>query len=97
MQHSSPNLRATQISSPALTQDKARAANRLHRTRMQELIAKANQVILEAQLLRREQRLLRYQASVLASQLGQTIVQAHRVESQFNDVKTSLCQMLSEP
>lgn len=57
---------------------------------MQELIAKANQAILESQYLRREGRSLRLEASVLASQLGQTILQAHRVGADFADLKTSL-------
>jgi len=38
---------------------------------MPELIAKANQAILEAQFLRREGRSLRFEASVLASRISQ--------------------------
>jgi hypothetical protein len=61
---------------------------------MPELIAKANEVILEAQCLRREGRSLRFEASVLASQLGETVRQSHRVE---NLVKASLDRPLLEP
>ena len=64
---------------------------------MPELIAKANQAILEAQWLRREGRSLRYEASVLASQLGQTIQQSHRVEQDSAGLKTSLDQVFSKP
>jgi hypothetical protein len=38
-----------------------------------DLIAKANQAILEAQCLRREGRWLRFEATVLASRLDETI------------------------
>jgi hypothetical protein len=64
---------------------------------MPELIAKANQAILEAQYLRREGRSLRYEASVLATRLGETILQSHRTEKQSADLKTSLEQALSKP
>ncbi len=47
---------------------------------MPELIAKANQAILEAQLLRREQRALRHAANTLVSELGKIIVKSHAVE-----------------
>jgi hypothetical protein len=48
---------------------------------MPELIAKANQAILEAQWLRREQRSLRLEANTLASRLGETIVRSRATES----------------
>ena len=64
---------------------------------MPELIAKANQAILEAQCLRREGRSLRFEASVLASQLGQTIQMSQRVEKDSADLKTSLDQAFSKP
>jgi hypothetical protein len=41
----------------------------------QELIAKANQAILEAHWLRRQGRSLRFEASVRASELGETMQQ----------------------
>lgn len=65
--------------------------------RMPELIAKANQAILEAQYLRREGRSLRFEASLLASQLGQTIQQSHHVERESADLKTSLDRAFSKP
>jgi len=43
----------------------------------QELIAKANQAILEAHWLRRQGRALRIEASVRASELGETILGVH--------------------
>jgi hypothetical protein len=43
----------------------------------EELIAKANQVILEAHCLRRQGRSLRFEASVRASELGETILGVH--------------------
>ena len=64
---------------------------------MPELIAKANQAILEAQYLRREGRSLRHEAFVLAGQLGLTILQSHRVERESADLKTSLDQAFSKP
>jgi len=48
---------------------------------MPELIAKANQAIFEAQWLREEQRSLRFEANLLASRLGETIVRARSAES----------------
>jgi hypothetical protein len=75
-----------------LTWDKAHASNRLHDRAMPELIAQANQAILEAQYLRREGRLLRYEASLLASQLGQTVVQSQRTEKESSALKVSLDQ-----
>ena len=42
---------------------------------MEELIAKANQAILEAQWLRKMGRSLRFEAAVHASELGATILQ----------------------
>jgi hypothetical protein len=64
---------------------------------MPELIAKANQAILEAQYLRREGRSLRYEATVLATRLGETILQSRRVEKQSGDLKASLDQAFSQP
>lgn len=64
---------------------------------MPELIAKANQAILEAQWLRREGRSLRIEASVLASQLGQTIVQSQQVENEAAGLKASLDRAFSKP
>jgi len=57
---------------PQLTCDNAEAANEAHHGMMrdsiaQELIAKANQAILEAHWLRRQGRSLRLEASVRAS------------------------------
>ena len=69
----------------------------MHDRRMRELIAKANQAILEAQFLRKEGRSLRYEASVLASQLGQTIVQSHDVEREAASLKASLDRAFSKP
>ena len=57
---------------------------------MRELIAQANQAILEAQCLRREGRLLRYEASLLASQLGQTVVKFRRTGQESSALKVSL-------
>jgi hypothetical protein len=64
---------------------------------MPELIAKANQAILEAQCLRREGRSLRFEAAVLASQLGQTIQMSQRVEKESAALKASLDQAFSRP
>lgn len=80
-----------------LTCDNAQTANRLHDGSMQELIAKANQAILESQYLQREGRSLRVQASILASQLGRTVVQSQRAEREFAALKTRLDQVLSDP
>ena len=43
---------------------------------MPELITRANQAILEAQWLRNKGRSLRFEASVLASELGETILRS---------------------
>ena len=64
---------------------------------MPELIAKANEAILEAQCLRREGRSLRFEASVLASQLGQTILLVHHVEKESAGLRSSLDQAFSKP
>lgn len=65
--------------------------------RMLELIAMANQAILESQMLRREGRSLRFEASILAGQLGQTIRQSQGVQNRLSETKASLNQMLSDP
>jgi hypothetical protein len=83
-------------SSSRLTWDNAQTANRAHPRLMEELIAKANQVILESQCLRREGRSLRFEASVLASLLGETIVKSRQTEREFSDLKRSLDQSLFE-
>ena len=64
---------------------------------MPELIAKANQAILESHYLRRERRWLRFQAAALASQLGQIIVQSECTERESVGLKISLDQALSDP
>jgi hypothetical protein len=64
---------------------------------MSELIAKANQAILEAQYLRREGRSLRLEASVLASQLGQKVAKSQCVEQESTALKSSLDQAFSRP
>ena len=64
---------------------------------MQELIAKANLAIMEAQYLRREGRSLRFEASILASELGQTILRSRRAESESAELKTSLDRAFSKP
>jgi hypothetical protein len=64
---------------------------------MPELIAKANQAILEAQFLRREGRSLRFEASVLASRISQTILLSRRVEKDSAGLKTSLDRAFSKP
>jgi hypothetical protein len=64
---------------------------------MQELIARANQAILEAQWLRREGRSLRFEAAVLVSQLGQTIAQTHGIEKEIAVLQTNLEQSFSRP
>lgn len=69
----------------------------MHDRLMQELIAKANLAILEAQYLKRERRSLRLEASILASELGQTILRFRRVESESADLKTSLDRAFSKP
>jgi hypothetical protein len=61
---------------------------------MQELISKANQAIMEAQWLRQEGRALRLEASALASQLGETIVQTQRIEMGLSALQASLNQSL---
>ncbi|HVX75178.1 MAG TPA: hypothetical protein VHB49_03555 [Bradyrhizobium sp.] len=74
------------------TYDNAENANRLHGSQMQELISKANQAILEAQWLRREGRSLRFEASVLASLLSETVLQSQRLESELSTLWASLDQ-----
>jgi hypothetical protein len=51
-------------------------------------------VILEAQWLRQEGRALRFEASVLASQLGETVLQSRRLETLLSSVQTGLDQRL---
>lgn len=46
----------------------------------QELIAKASQAILEAHRLRRQRRLLRLEASVRASEFGETMLGGSRID-----------------
>lgn len=53
----------------------------------QELIAKASQAILEAHRLRRQRRLLRLEASVRASELGETMLGVHG-STRSSEVKT---------
>jgi hypothetical protein len=76
------------------TYDNEKIPNRSYDSSMQELISKANQVILEAQWLRQEGRALRFEASVLASRLGETIVQSQRVETQLSSLQTALNRSL---
>jgi hypothetical protein len=64
---------------------------------MSDLIAKANQAMLEAQCLRREGRSLRFEATVLASQLGQTVMLSQRVEEDLVGLKASLDRAFSKP
>jgi hypothetical protein len=64
---------------------------------MPDLIAKANQTILEAQWLRREGRSLRFEASVLANQLGETVLQSQRTEKESSRLRASLDRALSDP
>jgi hypothetical protein len=64
---------------------------------MAELIAKANQAILQSQCLRKEGRALRVEASVLASQLGQTVVRSQNTERESAGLKASLDQVFSKP
>jgi hypothetical protein len=54
----------------------------------QELIAKANQVILEAHCLRRQGRSLRFEASVRASELGETILGVQPGTAKTREVET---------
>jgi len=54
---------------------------------MPELIAKANQVIMETRWLRREGRSLRFEAAVLASELGATIIRSQMAQNEL--AKTS--------
>lgn len=44
---------------------------------MVHLLARANEALLEAQRLRQEGRVLRLEAAIRASELGQTITRAH--------------------
>jgi hypothetical protein len=53
----------------------------------QELIAKANQAILEAHCLRREGRSLRFEAAVRASELGETILEGHARATRSRDME----------
>jgi hypothetical protein len=64
---------------------------------MPELIAKANQAILESHYLRRERRSLRLEATVLASQLGETVLRSRRAERESADLKASLDRALTKP
>ncbi len=73
-----------------------KTANQHHLLRMPELIARANQVILEAQWLRREGRSLRFEAAALASELGATLVRSRAAEGKSFDLRTSLEQAPSE-
>jgi hypothetical protein len=61
---------------------------------MQELISKANEAILESQCLRREGRSLRIEASMLASRLGQTVLQSARTERESCSLRESIDHML---
>ncbi len=80
-----------------LTCDNAGVANRAHDRAMPELLAKANRAILECQRLRREGLSLRLRAAVLASQLGQTIVQAQQVASEADGPSPTRDQGTSSP
>ena len=64
------------------TYDSAKTANPAHDEQMPELIAKANQAILEARWLRRQGRALRSEAAVLVSELGARIVRSHATENE---------------
>jgi hypothetical protein len=57
---------------------------------MPELIAKANEAILEAQWLRRERRLLRFEASVLVSRLGATVLRSQAEKKQLASPQTDI-------
>lgn len=63
---------------------------------MPELIAKANQVILESRYLQREGRSLRFQASILASQLGQTLVRRQGPPIDLVDLEANRDQASSQ-
>ena len=54
----------------------------------QELIAKANQAILEAHWLRRQGRTLRLEASVRASELGETVLEVHVGATRSREMET---------
>jgi len=54
----------------------------------QELIAKANQAILEAHCLRRQGRSLRLEASVRASELGETVLEVHVGATRSREMET---------
>jgi len=54
----------------------------------QELIAKANQAILEAHWLRRQGRSLRLEASVRASELGETVLEVHAGATRSREMET---------
>jgi hypothetical protein len=64
---------------------------------MPELIAKANQAILQAQWLRREGRSLRLEAAVLASELGAAIIRSQEVEKERSLPRTRPEQSVSRP
>jgi hypothetical protein len=64
---------------------------------MQELIAKANEAILESQCLRSEGRSLRIEASMLASRLGQTVMRSARTEQETCRLRESIDHALSDP
>jgi hypothetical protein len=55
----------------------------------QELIAKANLVILEAHCLRKQGRSLRFEAAVRASELGQTLLEVHARATRSREVETT--------
>lgn len=64
---------------------------------MPELITKANEAILESHYLRREGRSLRLEATVLARELGRTVIRTRRTERDLADLKTSLDRAFSKP
>jgi hypothetical protein len=80
------------IFQPQLTWDKAEDPNRAHPWQMPELIARANQTILEAQWLRSQQRALRSEANVLASRLGETVVRCTTAKRELRQTIISLSE-----
>lgn len=56
----------------------------------QELIAKANQLILEAQCLRRERLSLRAEAALHASELGETVLLVRAEERRAGALRSSV-------
>lgn len=64
---------------------------------MEELIAKANQAILEARWLQQQGRSLRLEAALLANRLGETVAQSRAVAKDFFDLQTSLDRSLFGP